>query len=451
MTITHTSPTSTNDLPIAIVGAGPVGLAAAAHLAQRSLPFVLLEAGPSVGHSVMQWGHVPLFSPWRYCVDETAAQLLASTGWTMPEAETFPTGAELCSRYLAPLAALPEIAPHLHTHTHVRAITRAGHDKLSSSKRERAPFVLHLVHGPAHTNESETRLRARAVIDASGTWTQPNPLGADGVPAAGESAARDRIHYGIPDVLGSERRTYSGARVLVVGSGHSAFQAVLDLEQLAAAHPTTHAEWAVRRDDFGLMFGGGAADQLPGRGELGARAENLLRRGAVPLHRGVRITSLTRTADGSLLVHADDDRVLGPFDRIICAAGFRPDTAMLRELRIDIDDRCEAPRALAPLIDPNLHSCGSVPPHGAVELAHASESGFYIIGMKSYGRAPTFLMLTGYEQARSVTAALAGDWQAAREVRLVLPETGVCCTPDEPTCCTPTGLVSLGDISITTA
>ena len=49
--------------------------------------------------------------------------------------------------------------------------------------------------------------------------------------------------------------------------------------------------------------------------------------------------------------------------------------------------------------------------------------------MKSYGRAPTFLLRTGYEQVRSVAAALAGDWEAARQVELVLPETGVCNGP----------------------
>ncbi|MEJ7838308.1 MAG: hypothetical protein WKF81_05785, partial [Thermomicrobiales bacterium] len=77
------------------------------------------------------------------------------------------------------------------------------------------------------------------------------------------------------------------------------------------------------------------------------------------------------------------------------------------------------------MIDPNLHSCGLVPPHGAEELRHP-EPDVYIVGMKSYGRAPTFLMLTGYEQVRSVAAAIAGDWDAARDVQLVLPETGVC-------------------------
>ena len=88
----------------------------------------------------------------------------------------------------------------------------------------------------------------------------------------------------------------------------------------------------------------------------------------------------------------------------------------MRELRISLDPAVECPLALAPLIDPNVHSCGTVRPHGARELAHP-EPGFYFAGMKSYGRAPTFLMITGYEQVRSIAADLAGDLAGGRAHR----------------------------------
>jgi SAM-dependent methyltransferase len=139
-------------------------------------------------------------------------------------------------------------------------------------------------------------------------------------------------------------------------------------------------------------------------------------------------------------VTAADGRGLGPFDRIVGATGFRPELAMLGELRLGLDAVVESPTALAPLIDPNVHSCGTVPPHGAEELRHP-EPGFYVVGMKSYGRAPTFLMLTGYEQVRSVVAALTGDLEGARRVELTLPATGVCSSTPEATesaCCTVT-------------
>jgi hypothetical protein len=97
---------------------------------------------------------------------------------------------------------------------------------------------------------------------------------------------------------------------------------------------------------------------------------------------------------------------------------------MLRELRLTIDPWLESSGTVGPLIDPNLHSCGSVRPHGARELAHV-ENGFFIVGMKSYGRAGTFLLATGYEQVRSVVAALTDDIEASCRVELSLPETSI--------------------------
>ncbi len=419
-------------LPIVIIGAGPVGLAAAAELVQRGEQPVLLEAGASAGASVRDWGHVRLFSPWRYCVDEAAVALLEPTGWTMPDPELHPTGADLYNLYLAPLAALPAISAGLRTNMQVLAVTRQGYDKLKSGGREQAPFVLH-VAGPAGAE----LLRARAVIDASGTYTQPNPLGANGLPALGEAALAGQLFYGIPDVLGAQRDRYAGRRVLVVGSGHSAFNAALDLARLVGEVPSTNVHWAVRRATPGQMFGGGAADQLGERGALGDRARQLVEEGGVQMHFGVRIAALRTTAAG-VIATTEDGRELPPVDEVITTTGFRPELNMLRELRLGLDSTVEAPTALAPLIDPNVHSCGSVPPHGVAELAHP-EANFYVVGMKSYGRAPTFLLLTGYEQVRSVACALTGDDIGAREVRLVLPETGVCSSNlgDDADCCAP--------------
>ena len=296
-------------------------------------------------------------------------------------------------------------------------VTRAGIDKLKDEGREDAPFEL-----VVDEQGTERRYLADAVIDASGTWTRPNPLGAGGLPAAGERAHADRISYGIPDVLGTARARYAGKRVLVVGSGHSAFNAILDLVALRDSEPATQIVWAIRGGAPGRKYGGGGDDQLPARGALGAAVRDLVADGAVALAADFQTRGVAER-DGKLVL-ADGERELVA-DEVIAATGFRPDLTLLGELRLDLDDRVEAARALAPLIDPNLHSCGSVPPHGVDELSHP-DAGVYMVGMKSYGRAPTFLLRTGYEQARSVVAALAGDWEAARSVELVLPETGVC-------------------------
>jgi thioredoxin reductase len=410
---------NSSQLPVAVIGAGPVGLAAAAHLAERGIEPVVFEAGDAVGASVREWGHVRVFSPWSFNLDPVAAELLRRTGWSAPPSDAYPTGDEIVERYLEPLAAVPGLAESLHLRARVVSVTRLGVDKLKDAGRDEAPFQL-----VVDQDGAEQRYVARAVIDASGTWTRPNPLGAGGVPAAGERAYADRIAYGIPDVLGGARARYAGKRVLVAGSGHSAFNAILDLVALRDSEPSTAIVWAIRGLAPDRAYGGEADDQLPARGALGASVRRLVQDGSVELVGGFQTRTVASGREG--LVVTDGDRRIA-VDEVIATTGFRPDLDLLRELRLDLDDRVEAPRALAPLIDPNLHSCGSVPPHGVDELSHP-DAGVYVVGMKSYGRAPTFLLRTGYEQVRSVAAALAGDWESARNVELVLPETGVCST-----------------------
>ena len=176
----------------------------------------------------------------------------------------------------------------------------------------------------------------------------------------------------------------------------------------------TSSIWAVRAADLSRVFGGGGADQLPARGKLGSDLRHLVDSGRLELALGFgveRIDRRRRRARGRSSARRNP-RVLGPVDRIIVCTGQRPDLAMTRELRLDLDPWLESARTLGPLIDPNLHSCGTVPPHGYKELAHP-EPGYFAVGIKSYGRAPTFLMATGYEQVRSVAAHLAGDEAAA--------------------------------------
>jgi thioredoxin reductase len=412
---------SREELPVAVIGAGPVGLAAAAHLLEQGQEPVVFESGPTVGAGILGWGHVRLFSPWRYVVDDAARRLLEPTGWNSPDPEAYPAGREIIERYLTPLAETPALGTRIRFGRRVVAVARTGFDKMKTEGREDAPFVVTTIDCAGN----ESTIYAKAVIDASGTAATPNPAGSGGVPAIGERGLRGNIYYGIPDVLGGERQRFAGKRVLVIGSGHSAFNALLDLVELADESPGTEVNWVVRKpvDRLQNLFGGGINDALPARGELGAQVKRLVDQGRLLLTSNFRAIRMTNTPEG--IVVSGEDEVLAPVDEIIVATGFRPDLSFLSEIRLGLDPAVESPIALAPLIDPNVHSCGSVPPHGVEELRHP-EPDFYLVGMKSYGRAPTFLMLTGYEQVRSVAAAIAGDWEAAREVRLVLPETGVC-------------------------
>jgi len=425
-------------LPVVVIGAGPVGLAAAAHLLERGIEPLVLEAGDAAGATVREWAHVRFFSPWRYVVDPASARLLETGGWTTPDPDRFPTGGDLLTRYLSPLAATPALAARARFDARVTGVARLGLDKMTSGGRAEAPFLV----ATRATDGTEGTTLARAVIDASGTWTRPNPLGASGLPVPGEGSPRLAPHLrtGIPDVLGAERERYAGKATLVAGRGASAFNVLLDLARLAEAVPGTTIHWVLRRRLGGKIYGGGAADQLPERGALGARVRRLVNHGVITVHQEAGITALDIDGADRVIVRAGD-RAIGPVDQIVVTTGFRPDLSFLSEVRLGLDPAVEAPLALAPLIDPNVHSCGTVRPHGAAELAHP-EPGFSIVGMKSYGRAPTFLLLTGYEQVRSVAAALAGDHEGAGRVELVLPETGVCSSDpadgDGASCCAPT-------------
>ncbi|GAB2177505.1 FAD-dependent oxidoreductase [Dongia sp. agr-C8] len=423
-----------NDLPIAVIGAGPIGLAAAANLVARGIPVRVYEAGNAVGANLRDWAHVRIFTSWEQSIDPVSRRLLEAEGWSLPQGNALPTGGDLVDRYLTPLSRVPGLADAIETGAKVTAISRQGIDKVASRGRETKPFALRI----RKRDGAERVDLARVVIDASGTWQNPNPLGASGLPAVGEAEALDHLAYGMPDILGRQRDCYAGKRVAVVGAGYSAINVLLDLTKLEAAGTLL---WVVRGRNMAKIYGGGDADELAARGRLGQHLKSLVESGRVTLVTGFATESIARSGNGvTLSGRVDGEPVTLPVvDEVIVATGQRPDLEMTRELRLELDPWLESVKLLGPMIDPNLHSCGSVEPHGHRELAHP-EPGFYTIGVKSYGRAPTFLLLTGYEQARSVAAAIAGDMVAADNVQLVLPDTGICQTDfdeDGAGCCAP--------------
>ncbi|AIG74360.1 Putative oxidoreductase [Amycolatopsis japonica] len=409
-----------NELPVVVIGAGPVGLAAAAELVERGFEPLVLERGAHAGADVAAWNHVRLFSPWSELVAPAAGRLLETTGWTRPDGEAYPTGSDWAALYLRPQAAA--LGDRVRFGAEVVGVARRGRDRVVDSGREDEPFTVHV----RAADGTEERIAARAVIDASGTWSTPNPLGGEGLPAVGERAATDRITYRVPD-LGDDtvRARYAGKHVVVAGSGHSALTALVALSGLAKDAPGTRISWVLRRGAVGNTFGGGDADQLPARGALGLRARAAVESGLITVVTGFRTEAVDRDIDGRLALVSSGGQRIEQVDEVVTLSGFRPDLTWLSEIRLELDPTLQAPVALAPLIDPNVHSCGTVYPHGAKELAHP-EKDFFLAGMKSYGRAPTFLAMTGYEQVRSIAAQLAGDHEAAARVELRMAETGVC-------------------------
>jgi thioredoxin reductase len=419
-------------LPVVIIGAGPIGLAAAANLAERGIRFVVLEAGGEAASAVRLWGHTRLFSPWRHLIDPASRRLLEDAGWTAPIDEgRAPTGRELVDEYLAPLAELDDIRPHIRYGARVLAVAREGMDRTRTAGRDATPFLVRMQGGEGQVEE----LTGRAVIDASGTYRTPNPLGSSGLDPVGATDVEDLVVHALPDVLGADRARFVGRHTTVVGAGHSAANTLIALAELVATEPGTRVTWLIRNASA-VRVSSSAEDELADRARLGSRVDRLVADGVVDKIDSFEISTLRRHGDGVRLAGTRRGQtVTHDADVVVSATGFRPDLGMLREVRLQLDDIVEAPVRLAPLIDPNLHSCGTVAPHGFDELRHP-ESGFFLVGMKSYGRAPTFLLATGYEQVRSVVAWLDGDMRAATEVQLTLPATGVCSTGlGEGSCC----------------
>ncbi len=304
--------------------------------------------------------------------------------------------------------------------------------------REDKPFSIKV-----EENGSINYYYAKGVIDATGTWNQPNPIGSGGVSAEGEQELKKHIFYGIPNVKADHLERYKNKNIVVVGGGHSAINVLLDLADVQKEYPKTQLNWILRKDDMDKVYGGKQDDALEARGALGVRIEQLVHsrnlNGYTPFH----ILKLAKD-DNGIQIEGDlngTTEVISNVDEIISNTGSRPNLNMIREVRVDLDSSLESVFELAELIDPNIHSCGTVRPHGEKELRHP-EKDFYIVGSKSYGRAPTFLMATGYEQVRSIVSYLSGDIEGAERVELNLPQTGVCSSNIEDKskdaeCCVP--------------
>lgn len=430
-------------LPVAVIGGGPVGMAAAAHLSKRNIPFLLFEAGNDIGSSIVSWEHVRVFSPWKYNIDKVAKELLLQSDWTEPDEEQLHTGREFIDQYLKPLSELPGLKNSIYTGTKVIAIGKKGMDKMKDSDRGSVPFVIRVKQG-----NSINKYEASAVIDASGTWFSPNPVGSGGMYAEGEVENSDHIFYGIPDVLSKYKMRYAGKKIAVIGGGHSAINTILELAKLKAEFGTTEINWILRKENIKDVYGGKEDDALEARGALGIKIEKLINDDKVNVYTPFQISEIRKLNNELALIgdHYGKRAQIPGINEIIANTGSRPDFSFLKEIRLGINSSLESVDALAELIDPNIHSCGTVRAHGELELQHP-EKNFYIVGSKSYGRAPTFLMATGYEQVRSIAAALDGDMVNARKSELHLPETGVCSSGSGGDSCCGTSAVTKGQVA----
>ncbi len=377
---------------IAVIGAGPVGLEAALQAVARGFEVQVFECG-AAGAAMRKWGHVRMFSPLAMNTSELGRQ---HTGITNG-AHEFLTGAEFAGRYLQPLAE--SLGDRIMTQTRVTGIGRAGAlkgDLIGLPERAMRPFQLLVEH-----EGSERVEEADVVLDCSGTFSQPGALGPGGVPVPGERDCAESIFYGVPDVAGALRERFAGQRILVIGAGHSAATVVLALAEVAAAHAGTEVHWIVRKSAAQPAVGV-PDDPLPARAAL-ARRVNEYAAAAKWLHfrAGRQVRRMRRNGDG-VEVELGPEAELLTVDAIVAATGFRPDTALSRELQVSLCYATEGTLPLAAqLLGETGGDCLAVGSFGVDSLRHP-EPGYFVLGMKSYGRASDFLIRTGYEQVTSV-------------------------------------------------
>jgi thioredoxin reductase len=375
-----------------------------------------------VGAHAIAWGHVRMFTPWRMNLGAHSVARLERAGWTRPDAESLPTGGDLASGYLEPLAALPEMKPRIHTHAQVVQVSRRGllkGDSIGAEARRQHPFRF-LVRD---VGGRESYLHARAVIDASGVYGQPNWAGDGGIPARQELYLAPQMSYRLDDVRDLQRSRYAGKRTLVVGAGASAATTLCDLAKLAGEAPGTSVVWVTRRP-LETLYPQISDDPLAERRALYARARELARGadgtvthvgGAVV--EGFEFNSATHRYRVNLRV--GEQARLEEVDQVVVNAGFGPDDSLYRELQVHECYASRAPYQLAAaLLGTGASDCLTTPVFGADVLANP-EPDFYILGHKSYGRSPHFLLETGYRQVAEVTEKLAADLDVAAPDRPV--------------------------------
>lgn len=350
----------------------------------------MFEAG-QVAESVRRWGCIRMFSPFGLNGSRGAVAHLKRHGLGVPPPESILTGAEYADAFLEPLAE--SLNGIIRTNAPVMAVTREGLNKgdyILDPQRASVPFSLLVREG-----ERESVVQADVVLDCSGNFQNPRPLGIGGIPAPGERTARNAIRYGA-----SYPGEVDGLRILVVGAGHSAATIVCGL---AEQHPMK-LFWAVRKPVADHPYARIPDDPLPERDRLLTQANALARSSRVRLLAPAGVRTLNKTGEGlevALLVNGQPETVV--VDRIFAATGFRPDLSVTRELQVQTCWATEGTYKLAALLLGEAGGdCLKTPSAGGVETLSHPEPGFYTLGMKSYGRRSDFLIRTGCEQVQTV-------------------------------------------------
>jgi len=381
---------------LVVVGAGPMGLEAAIGALERGFAVTVLEKG-RVGENLRRYGATRLFSPFAMNVSARARHLL---GDSAPAADELLTGEEMAERVLEPLARTPLLARRIRTGNAVTAIGRARmtrRDLPGHPLRGERPFRI-LVE----TSRGEEVMEADAVLDASGVYDRPAAVGVGGIPARGERALDGALIQRL-DALQAALPGLAGREVLLVGHGHSAAGA---LAAIAALPDPPRVRWATRSPNRRPCVEV-AGDPLPERARVTAHANDLASSPPpfLTVERRAGVEAFEPRA-GRVAVTLTGGRE-GTFDAVLGFTGYRPDLSFLSELALEVSPTSEGAagvaRALAGVTD-----CLSVPKVCAADL-DSGEPAFHLIGAKSYGRLPTFLLRNGIDQLETILDRLAAS------------------------------------------
>ena len=404
---------------IAVLGAGPIGLETALYARYLGYKVELLQRGESVAANVLEWGHVPLFSPFGMNISPlgVAAIQMQDPGWNCPAPDSILNGAEYRRRYLLRLSELDLMAGVLQLNTEVVAVGRDGwlkHEGVGDPCR--ANTSLHILC--RHHDGLERIHNADVVIDCTGTYGNHNWLGQSGIPATGEAAAAEYIEYGLPEVTGRDKDRYLGRHMLVIGAGYSAATVVTQLSQLADDRPNedTRVTWITRQAGDKLPIPRIPNDRLPNRDALALEANKLAitSEGPVSHYGGVNVSAVQyRPASEDFNVTLTGERSgVFVFDRIIANVGSRPDNRIYTELQVHECFASGGPMKLAAQLAVQTSANAAVDCLDQTSCGPESllnpEPNFYILGSKSYGRGAQFLLSIGFEQIRDLFTIVGG-------------------------------------------
>ncbi len=385
-----------------VIGAGPIGFETALRALDRGFEVTMFEAG-RIGENIRQWQHVRFFSPFGMNISPRVRQALADK--TLPADDAILTGGEFVEAVLAPLSRLPEFDGKIHCGQRVVSIARAGLGKMGLPnhplRTERAFRIL--------TEDGEGRekiFEADIVFDASGVYGQPNWAGSSGMPALGERQLGNRIVRHLRDYSGSEFKRYAGKRVLLIGHGHSAAHAIMALNQIAQQEPATQVIWAVRTDRT-KPIADIPDDPLPERASIASIANAIAQNPpkSIKVLRRAALEALVHNQE-RLKVKLKVFRSFEEFeiDETTALTGYRPNLEMLRELSADFSGISEGVSGLYRALT-NITDCLAkidIKP----QALQTGEPNFFVVGIKSYGRNPGFLLKSGVDQLEAIFSML---------------------------------------------